>query len=118
MKIKNLAVVSVWGEDVPALMNFYGHTLDLPMLPHHGTRPHFKAGGAIVTILKGKPSIDWQAARFPLWAFEVEDLDVTVEELQQQKIQLPWGIEQDATSRWVMLYDPAGNLIELAEFSK
>jgi hypothetical protein len=88
------------------------------MLPHHGVRPHFRAGDAIVTILKGKPSIDWQAARFPLWAFEVEDLDVTVEELQQQKIQLPWGIEQDATSRWVMLYDPAGNLIELAEFSK
>ncbi len=27
-----------------------------------------------------------------------------------------WGIEEDADSRWVMLRDPAGNLIELAYF--
>jgi len=32
--------------------------------------------------------------------------------------ELPWGIEEDAGSRWVMLYDPAGNLIELACFNQ
>jgi len=26
------------------------------------------------------------------------------------------GIEEDADSRWVMFHDPAGNLIELAQF--
>jgi hypothetical protein len=29
---------------------------------------------------------------------------------------LPWGIEGDARSRWVMFHDPAGNLVELVQF--
>ena len=30
-------------------------------------------------------------------------------------VDLPWGVEEDADSRWVMFRDPAGNLIELAQ---
>jgi hypothetical protein len=27
---------------------------------------------------------------------------------------MPWGVEEDSDSRWVMFYDPGGNLIEVA----
>ncbi len=31
---------------------------------------------------------------------------------------LPWSVKEDADSRWVLLRDPAGNLIELAQFKR
>jgi hypothetical protein len=36
--------------------------------------------------------------------------------LRAHHVDLLWGIEEDAGSRWVMLHDPAGNLIELVHF--
>jgi hypothetical protein len=39
-----------------------------------------------------------------------------IDRLRLHHVDLPWGIEEDADSRWVMCYDPAGNLIELAQF--
>jgi hypothetical protein len=39
-------------------------------------------------------------------------LDQAIAKLSAHQVELPWGIEQDAGSRWVMFYDPAGNLIE------
>jgi predicted enzyme related to lactoylglutathione lyase len=47
-------------------------------------------------------------------AFAVDDLDAAVERLHAHQIDLSWSIEEDANSRWVILCDPAGNLIELA----
>jgi len=32
------------------------------------------------------------------------------------QVELSWGIEQDASTRWVMFHDPAGNLLELVQF--
>jgi catechol 2,3-dioxygenase-like lactoylglutathione lyase family enzyme len=114
----HLAVVSLWAEDVPATAHFYRHVIGLRLLPHHGSRPHFDAGGLYLTILQGRPSPaeDAVPARFPLIAFAVEDLDRAVEHLRAHRVELPWAIEEDADSRWVMFHDPAGNLIELAEF--
>ncbi len=70
-------------------------------------------------ILHGKPipPQNPQPARFPDFAFVVEDLDAAVERVRARSVELPWGIEQDAYSRWVMLHDPAGNLIEVAHYS-
>jgi catechol-2,3-dioxygenase len=53
-----------------------------------------------------------------LIAFAVADLSAAVERLQAHQVALPWGVESDEHSRWVMFHDPAGNLIELAEFDK
>jgi catechol 2,3-dioxygenase-like lactoylglutathione lyase family enzyme len=111
-----LAVVALWAEDVPAAAHFYRDVLGLKLLPHHpGGRPHFDLGGAYLTILKGKPqpALDSQPARFPLAAFAVDDLEAAVERLQAHNVELPWGIEHDAGSRWAMFYDPAGNLVEV-----
>lgn len=109
-----LAVISLWAENVPEAAHFYRDVVGLPLLPHHGSRPHFALGGSFLVILKGKPSPPQNPdpERFPMIAFAVEDLDQAIAKLSAHQVELPWGIEQDAGSRWVMFYDPAGNLIE------
>jgi catechol 2,3-dioxygenase-like lactoylglutathione lyase family enzyme len=114
--IKNVAVISLWAEDVPETAHFYMDVLGLELLAHHhGGRPHFKVGEAYLTILKGKPLPAEEAVpdRFPLFAFRVQDLDEAVARLEAHGVELPWGVEGEGGARWVMFYDPAGNLIEL-----
>ena len=109
-------MVSVWAENVAETAHFYRDVLDLQLLPHHhGGRPHFKVGGALLTILKGKPlpALDADPSRFPIFALRVRDLDQAVARLEDHGVDLPWGTEGQGDNRWVMFYDPAGNLIEL-----
>jgi hypothetical protein len=49
--------------------------------------------------------------------FAVPDLDAAVERLRRHQVELPWGVGGKEAGRWVMFYDPAGNLIEMAESS-
>lgn len=119
--IKGVIVISLWAEDVLATTHFYMDVLGLELLPHHhASRPHFKVGGTYLTILKGKPvpAQDAVPSRFPLFAFRVQDLDAVVEHIEAHGVDLPWGIEEDGDSRWVMFRDPAGNLIELASLEE
>ena len=111
-----LAVITLWAEDVATTAHFYRDVMGLPLLPAHDHRPHFDLGGVYLVILKGRPvpPVDPVPARFPIVAFAVDDLDAVVGQLRAHLIDLPWGIEEDADSRWVMFHDPAGNLIELA----
>ena len=113
-----LAVISLWAEDVAATAHFYRDVIGLRLLPHHGDRPHFDLGGIYLTILKGRPMPTQNAVpdRFPLVAFAVDDLDAAVDRLRTHHVELPRGVEEDANSRWVMFHDPAGNLIEIAQF--
>ena len=113
------AVISLWAEDVPAAAHFYRNVIGLQQLHHSGDRPHFIVDGIYLTILKGHPAParDATPARFPLVAFAVDDLEASLERLRLHQVPMPWGIEQDADSRWVMFHDPAGNLIELVQFN-
>lgn len=113
-----IAVISLWAEDVPKTAHFYRDVIGLPLLPYHGDRPHFDLGGSTLVILKGRPSPpeDSIPDRFPLIAFAVDNLDAAIQRLHQYGVELPWGVEADAHSRWVMLHDPAGNLIEIVQF--
>ena len=115
-----LAVVTLWAEEVGKTAHFYRDVLGLRLLPHLGERPHFDLGGVYLVILKGRPTPAAEARpeRFPVLAFAVADLDKAVAELQAHGVALPWGVEQDADSRWVMFKDPGGNLIEVAEWKK
>jgi len=112
-----IAVVSLWAEDVPQAASFYRDVIGLH-LQHHGERPHFKVGDTYFIILKGHPvpAQNSTPERFPVIAFGVDDLDTALARLQQHQVALPWGIEKDADSRWVIFYDPAGNLIEIVQF--
>jgi len=113
-----LAVISLWAEDIPAATHFYRDVIGLSLLSHHGDRPHFDLDGIYLAILKGRPMPAQNAVpdRFPLVAFAVDDLDAVVDRLRAHQVELPWGIEEDADSRWVMFRDPVGNLIEAAQF--
>lgn len=121
-----LAVISLWAQDVPAAAHFYRDVIGLPLLAHHGGRPHFKLGEVFLTILQGKPmpAQDPDPLRFPVLALAVDDLEAALENLRRHNVELPWGVESDegmqsnAASRWVMFHDPGGNLIELVQFGR
>ena len=116
--ITQFAVITLWAENVPAVAHFYRDALDLPWLHHHADRVHFDVGGVYLAILPGKPSAqeDPRSPRFPVVAFKVKDLDEALRRLQDQKVDTPWGVEENEEARWVMFYDPAGNLLELVQF--
>jgi len=111
-----LFVVTLWAEDVAQTAHFYRDAIGLPLVSHHD-RPHFDLGGSYLTILKGKTTAASEI-RFPCIAFSVDNLDDAIHRLQAHQLKLPFGIEEDNANRWVMIYDPAGNLIELSEFKK
>ncbi len=114
-----LAVVALWASDVPQAAHFYRDEVGLRLLPHQGERPHFDLGGPYLTILRGlpHPAEDAVPARFPVVAFRVPHLEHAIARLEAAGVPLPWGIEGEAGSRWVMFHDPAGNLVELVEFT-
>ena len=119
LKPRQLVVVSLPAEDVPTTVHFYRDIIGLRLLPQHGQQPAFDLGNGLhLVIVQGKsaPSTDSGTPRFPQLAFAVDDLDVAVAQLQARQISLPWGIETKADNRWIMFHDPAGNLIEFAQF--
>jgi len=117
---KHLAVISLRAEDVPKTVHFYRDVLGLALLPHHDHRPAFELDGLYLVIVEGPPAPaqDSKSSRFPSLAFAVEDLDEAVEHLQAHDVHIPWGIEAGQEGRWVMFYDPAGNLIEFVQFGR
>jgi catechol 2,3-dioxygenase-like lactoylglutathione lyase family enzyme len=112
------AVIAVWAEDVAWCAHFYCDALGLNLLAHHELRPHFKVGDIYFIILKGKPAPaqNTDPERFPLFALSVDNLDEMVTRLGKHGVALPWGVEENESESWVMFQDPAGNLIELAQF--
>ena len=111
-------VISIWAKDVPGTARFYREVLGLGQFPHQGERAAFDVHGVYLLILKGRsvPAEAMVPERFPLFALSVEDLDSMVKRLEEHRVPLPWGIERDASGRWVMFHDPAGNLIELVQW--
>ena len=114
-----IAVISLRAEDVSAAIHFYRDVIGLPLQHHSGAdRPHFDLGGAALTIIRGRPALPSDAEpRYPVVAFSVPDLDQAVERLTVHGVALPWGVETNASGKWAMFHDPAGNLIELVEFN-
>ncbi|HVN55399.1 MAG TPA: VOC family protein [Anaerolineaceae bacterium] len=105
--------VSLLAEDLPAAVHFYRDVLGLRLLSHHGEKPHFDLGESYLVLLPGKPALSTE--RFPLVALRVDNLDEKVKVLEEHQVALPWGVETDGGSQWVMFHDPAGNLVELVE---
>ena len=117
MKVR-LAVISLRVEDVREAAHFYRDVIGLELLSHHSDRPHFDLGGYYLVLLQGKSKGIENAipSRFPVLAFVVENLDEAIQRLKSHTIELPWGIEEDASSRWVMFQDPSMNIVEFVEF--
>lgn len=113
-----LVVVSLWGEDVGAMIDFYQDVIGLRIREHHHDPPHFDLGGSSLVILKGTPQkpLNPKPERFPILAIAVDDLDQMIDRLRENDIELPWDIQKGPGSRYVMFHDPGENLVELVEF--
>jgi catechol 2,3-dioxygenase-like lactoylglutathione lyase family enzyme len=117
--IEGFIVVSIWADDILATSQFYRDILGLRLISHHGSRPTFSLGSeTYLVICRGKSGPDFAQGsdRWPQLALKVNDLDSAIEHLAENNFKLPWGVEFGQAGRYVMLHDPAGNLIELAEF--
>jgi len=114
-----LNVVSLWAEDIPEAAHFYHDVLGLPLMPHHGDRPHFDLGDVYLVLVQGKPAVREEGSHnhFPVLAFAVNNLDESIAELRNHHVDLPWDVVDGTETRWIMFHDPAGNLIELVELS-
>ena len=117
MNIK-LAVVAIWAEDVRSNAHFYRDVIGLQLSDHHGAMVHFMVDGVRLVILKGRPAkaSNTFLERFPIVAFETDNLDDAIVCLKAHQVELPWEIEENPEARWAMFHDPAGNLIEFVEF--
>lgn len=113
------AVVTLWAEDITTAVHFYRDVLKLKLLSHHEGLQHFDVNGVYLVILKGHalPVQSSEPSRFPLFAISVADFDERVDRLEKHGVAMPWGIEMNESSRWVMFRDPAGNLIEFVQFN-
>ena len=121
IRLKNVAVYSLYCEDLPAAVHFYRNVIGLQLLPHQEQRPAFELDKVShLVILRGaaRPELEPGEAPFPRLAFAVENLDEAVATMREMKVELPWGIEENNAARWIKFYDPGNNLIELAEFKE
>ena len=118
----NFIASTIWADDLEQARQFYTNIIGLETIEENrDDRALFKLGhNQYLFIIKGQPSAPTKSAikNFPVVAFRVEDIDKTFEMLSAHGIKTLNGIESDDWSRWVLLYDPAGNLIELAELTK
>jgi catechol 2,3-dioxygenase-like lactoylglutathione lyase family enzyme len=120
-KPDQLAVVSLWAQDVPTTVHFYRDVVGLPLLPHHDHPPAFELGpGEYLAIVEGQPAFAQEpgGSRFPVLAFAVRNLDEAVQHLQGHGVELVGGVESSASERWIKFHDPAGNLIEFVQFDR
>ena len=115
-KPESLSVVSLRAEDIPTTAHWYRDVIGLQLMPHHGPWPAFALGNGVHLVIVQGATSEIQSPRFPIIAFTVPDLDAAVDNLHAHGVETPWGIEANPSARWVMCYDPAGNLIELVEF--
>jgi catechol 2,3-dioxygenase-like lactoylglutathione lyase family enzyme len=117
-KAGNLFLVTAWAVDVPKSLHFYRDILGLDLLPHHGNHPVFTVGDDLHLIIrKGTPVAVLDAEPFPVIAFQVADLHQAIQQLQANDVKLSGDILTKPGVRYIMFYDPAGNLLEIAEFS-
>lgn len=102
--------------DLEAGRNFYHKALGLAELP--AAFPHFDLGGVFLVLREGAaPPPPDEPDPFPQLALIVADLDAALERLAAAGVSIPWGVEDNGRDRWVRFYDPAGNLLELAQFN-
>ncbi len=116
----HVAVISLYADDVEQALHFYRDIVGFYLVSQgmgSDPRPHFRLGDTYLVLLKGKPqpALTDKPLRFPALAVAVDDIEGAMARLKASQVELPWGLEADARARWVMFYDPAGNLIELVQ---
>lgn len=119
--VNHLAVVSIRTNRISETVDFYQNIIGLSRVAKHGHQPAFELGNGLflVIIESHEESAPMpKQPRYPQLAFAVADLDQSIMQLKEHKVDMPWGVESNHQNRWVEFYDPGGNLIELAQFAK
>jgi catechol 2,3-dioxygenase-like lactoylglutathione lyase family enzyme len=114
-----LAIVGIPADDLPAALHFYLDIIGLPLLPHHDERPAFDLGhDTYLVLVKSQHPLVFAPEEpiFPALTFEVKDLDQAVDHLEAHGVKLLSGIKTSSQTRWILFHDPAGNLVEFAQF--
>ena len=118
-KPDRLAIVGIPADDLFTVLHFYLDIIGLPLLPHHDERPAFDLGnGTYLVLVKSQHSLAFAPGEppFPALTFAVKDLDQAVDHLEAHGVELLSGIKTGSQARWILFHDPAGNLIEFAQF--
>ena len=115
--VVNLAVCSLPAVDKRISAVFYRDVVGLQPLHNHGERPVFALGrGAFLVLVEGKPVAQFVGdPPFPALALTVKELEIAVDQLESHGVEIPNGIQSRGETSWVLIQDPAGNLIELVQ---
>jgi catechol 2,3-dioxygenase-like lactoylglutathione lyase family enzyme len=126
MLLKRLDNIDVICTDVDALVGFYGDVLGLELRLPYGSGQGwagFRAGDVVIYFIEegvgphppprftggeNPPGID-------SFAFEVDDLDVAIGELDRRGVSWAGEIVTSEWYRYRGLHDPEGNLVYLTE---
>jgi catechol 2,3-dioxygenase-like lactoylglutathione lyase family enzyme len=118
-----VAVLTVWADadEFEQTVSFYKDTLGLRSVGSGPKQHILDTDGTFLVIMEGQLDPPQNTSkRWPMFALTVPNLNKSMESLKDSEIELPWGVEEFGTlrpsSRYVMFYDPAGNLIELVEW--
>jgi len=118
-EVENLAIVSIMAENVHETVHFYRDVLGLNLLPQHGHRLALDVGENVLVVVEGIPGKEKdESARFPALTFAVEDIELALKHLEDHDVETLHGIEIRGDTHWVLFHDPAGNLVELAQFGQ
>jgi len=113
-----LAVVSIRvGEDLNQAVHFYQDVVGLTFLKHHGHRPAFELQeGSYLVLLNETSDRVQDRLGFPILAFAVESVEAAVGHLKAHNVALEQEIVRGEQADWITFRDPAGNLLEFAQF--
>ena len=118
-----VAVVTVWAEaeKIEQTAMFYKEVLGLRPVGSNANQHILDTDGSFLVIMEGQLDQPRNTKRrWPLFALTVPDLEESITKLNDAGVVFPWGVEEfgapNPSSRYVMFYDPAGNLIEIVEW--
>ena len=113
MKLSGVHHVSINVHDAEEVGRFYMDVLGLEKLP----RPDFgipglwlRSGGQEIHLIQREGH---EAPEGQHFAFRVEDLDATVEELEGRGVEVSKVFQIPGGGRQCFIHDPAGNMVEL-----
>ncbi len=113
--LKGVAVVWMPVQDIDRAKNFYGSTLGLQITKEDGDWAEVDANGLTIG-LNGREPAGAQADGGPVVTFQPEGtLEETVDELQNQGVEVPAGISEHPWGRVATFKDSEGNDVQLYE---
>lgn len=120
VNIKGIAWLGIVSDD-PAVRDFYTHTLQLNLLDETEKYAYYAVDPIIRLEILASTSNTAKLQRLdaPAIGFLVDDLDQSVEQLQDKGVRLLTEVKEwrsgEIIHRWIYFADPVGNVLLLLE---